>query len=94
MTHHGGHAAFAKVLVHTRAWMAQLGRFKYRRADAEPLPTQRVEVDALNNQITSKQPRVDSITTQEMRRLRNELLRNDRHLPTGTRRFTHTVIAL
>ena len=62
MTEHGRHTTFAKILFHACAGMTELSRFKNRQADAESLPTERIEIDTFHHQIASKQPRVDSIT--------------------------------
>jgi hypothetical protein len=36
------HATLAEILFHARTGVTKLSCFKYRRADAEPLPTQRI----------------------------------------------------
>ena len=77
MAEHGRHATFSQILFHACTRMAQLGRFKYRRANAEPLPTQRIEIDTFYHQIAPEQSGVDAISPEEMRRLCNELFRND-----------------
>ena len=53
MAEHGRNATFAKILFHARTGMTQLGRFKYRRADAETLSTERIEIDTFYDQIAS-----------------------------------------
>jgi hypothetical protein len=91
---HCSDTPLAKIFFHASARVTQLSCLKHSRTNLKPLASQSIEIHTLDHQVATQKSRVDLIATQEMRRLRNELLRNNGYLPPGAGRLAHAVITL